>query len=508
MLGQRGFRWRLTVTVVALVAFTCAVLGVAAYVLASRSLHDRLVSESTSQAAFDISVLASERLVPPATAEQAESSGLADAIRLRGGADVVIEFPAGDPYASSIAVAGAAATFSPQLRQFVAEGLLAYQSLRVGDTPYLVVGGRRPGGGADLYLFFSAASEQAALGGLSQALFVAALALILLSLAAAGVIARGVLRPVREASDAALLIGAGELRARVPVASRDEFGRWAEAFNEMAGSLEATVADLQETQARQQRFVSDVSHELRTPLTALVNEAELLRPRLGTMDADGRHIGVLLVEDVARLRALVDDLMELSRFDAGVERLEVRQIDLGQFLGAVVARRLPEARLLLPPGGLPIVTDARRLERIVGNLLDNARVHGGGEVQVTAEWALGGVVVHVADRGPGVPPEALNRMFERFAKGDPSRQAGGSGLGLAIAREHAAILGGSLSAHLRDGGGLVFDLYLPSDAPDPADAPVTRLLHGRDGDVTDPGHHPGATRPPMASARRGTEGPG
>jgi two-component system, OmpR family, sensor histidine kinase MtrB len=481
---SRGFRGRLTVTVVALVVLTCAALGVSAYALAGRFLHDRLISESLSQAAFDISVLATERLSGSGTAQPVEAAALADAIRLRGGPEVLIEFPQGDPYTSSIAVAGAADALSPAMRQLVSEGQLAYQSITLGDVPYLVVGGQRPGGGADIYLFFSAADEQADLAGLTQALAVVTVVLILIALVAARFVARGVLRPVREASEAAVRIRGGQLDSRVPVASRDEFGQWAGAFNEMAASLEKTVADLREAQARQRRFVSDVSHELRTPLTALVTEADLLRPRMATMDADGRHLGALLVADVARLRALVDDLMELSRFDAGVERVEIRQIDLAQFLRAVVGQRLPAASLRVPEGGLQVFTDPRRLERIVGNLLDNARLHGGGTVDVSADWAMGGVVVRVADRGPGVAPEVLDRIFERFAKGDPSRQAGGSGLGLAIAREHATILGGTLVARPRDGGGLVFELYLPRDVPDPADAVVTRLLHARDGGET------------------------
>lgn len=470
-----GFRGRLTLAVVALVALTSAVLGVGAYLLTSRSLQDRLVTESVAQTSFDVSVLAVERLPDGATATDVERSGIADAIRLRGGAETLIDFGDGNPYASTLVLASASQVLSRELRAAVAANQIAYESVRFGDLGYLVVGGRRPNGGPDLYIFFPSGGVDAALAGLAQALVIGAAVLIVIALLIAGMVARGVLRPVHDASLAAQRIGAGELSARLPIASHDEFGRWAAAFNAMAASLERTVADLREAQARQRRFVSDVSHELRTPVAALVNEAELLRPRLDSLDADGRRVGELLVEDVARLRGLVDDLMELSRFDAGVERVATRPVDLGTFLRRVVEQRLPAAEVQLPAEPVEITTDPARLERIVGNLLDNAREHAGGlGVEVTVDRTLGGCLVRVADRGPGVAPEQLERLFDRFEKADPARRAGGSGLGLAIAREHALVLGGTLTARARDGGGLAFDLYLPAGV-------VTEPL--RDGDV-------------------------
>ena len=148
--------------------------------------------------------------------------------------------------------------------------------------------------------------------------------------------------------------------------------------------------------------------------------------------------------DVGRLRALVDDLMEVSRFDARAEQIALEPVDLGRLVATVAAARLPEAALDLPGEPLVVETDPRRLERILGNLLDNAREHAAGapvEVTLAAErrrdrrWS-------VADRGPGVPPDRLERIFERFYKADPSRHGGSSGLGLAIAAEHAALLGG------------------------------------------------------------------
>jgi signal transduction histidine kinase len=283
---------------------------------------------------------------------------------------------------------------------------------------------------------------------------------------------------VRDASQAAGRIAAGDLSARLPVDSRDEFGAWAATFNRMAASLERTVGELQLAQDQQRTFVADVSHELRTPLTALVQEAALLRDHLDALPPDGRRGGELLVRDVARLRTLVDDLMEISRFDAAAEVAALTEFDAAAFVRAVVAARLPSARLDVPDEPLRVVLDRRRLERILGNLLDNAREHGeAAAVEVGLGEEGDTIRLTVADRGPGVPPEELPYLFERFHKADPSRSRGGSGLGLAIAREHAELLGGTLDATLGDGGGLRFELRLPVTRPLPGgDDPVTEEI--------------------------------
>jgi two-component system sensor histidine kinase MtrB len=185
----------------------------------------------------------------------------------------------------------------------------------------------------------------------------------------------------------------------------------------------------------------------------------------------------------------VEDLLEISRFDASAERLETEPVDLGRRLAALVASRLPAATLALPDEPIVIETDPRRVDRIVGNLLDNARVHApDASVSVSLTRDPDGVRVAVADHGPGVgaaglsgpagdpggPVMDLERLFERFAKADPARP-GGTGLGLAIAREHAELLGGSLRATAEPGGGLRFELRLP----------VTESLPARDEPVMD-----------------------
>ncbi len=216
----------------------------------------------------------------------------------------------------------------------------------------------------------------------------------------------------------------------------------------MAEALEDTVGRLQEAQSQNRRFVADVSHELRTPLAALVAEASILREDLGSLPERSRRAGELLVADIARLRVLVDDLMEVSRFDAEAEQVEP---PAGRPRPAPRSRRPPAGCLALDstcrPSRSHVETDPRRLERIVGNLLDNAREHApGSPVEVSVATSPTSIRIAVTDHGPGVPPDRLSRIFERFYKADPSRHGGSSGLGLAIAAEHAALLGGELRA--------------------------------------------------------------
>jgi two-component system sensor histidine kinase MtrB len=213
-------------------------------------------------------------------------------------------------------------------------------------------------------------------------------------------------------------------------------------------------------------------------LTALVAEASIIEAGLDRLEPDARRAAELLVGDVRRLRVLVDDLMELSRFDAEAEALHLEPVDLGRVITAVVVTRLPGARLVLPEEPVVVESDIRRLDRILGNLLDNARIHApGASVDVTLTAGDGEVSVLVADRGPGVAVDALPHLFDRFYKVDPARSATAtstSGLGLAIAAEHAALLGGSVRAAANPGGGLAVTVTLP----------VTRSLPGGDGPDT------------------------
>jgi signal transduction histidine kinase len=176
----------------------------------------------------------------------------------------------------------------------------------------------------------------------------------------------------------------------------------------------------------------------------------------------------------------VEDLMELSRFDAAAEQPRREPVDLGTLVRSIAASRAPQAEVAAPPEPLVVETEPRRLDRIIGNLLDNAREHApGARVAVTIAREPSAAVVTVRDHGPGVAPAAIGHMFERFWKGDPSRTRGTSGLGLAIAAEHAALLGGALTATLPSNGGLEIALRIPLAEP------VAEPLPGGDTGVID-----------------------
>lgn len=476
----RGLRARIALTVVALVALTAVVLGVGAYAFVDVRLHEQLRTDAVRQATFNLAVLVPDAGIGPESDREAfEASGLAPAFRLRGDLGTIVEFEDGDRFVDPASVA---ATPLEPLRPLVGEGSVAWRWTDAPDGPRLVTGGVPRGGGPAFYFVFDATPVEEALATLRVALLAGGTALVVVALLVSQTLARRVLRPVAEGGAAAERIAAGDLAARVPVTSDDELGAWARRFNAMAATLEDTFGRLDRAQAQNRRFVSDVAHELRTPLTALVAEASLLRGELDALPPDARRAGELLVDDVSRLRVLVDELMELSRFDADAERVDAQPVELTAFLRAVVAARLPAATLDLPADDVVTETDPRRLDRIVGNLLDNAREHAPGapvEVGLAADEAT--ALVWVADRGPGVPPDELDRIFERFHKLDPSRRTAGSGLGLAIAAEHAGLLGGALRAHVRDGGGLRFELRLPvtRSLPD-GDGPVTRADEAAD----------------------------
>lgn len=462
-----GIRTRLALALVLLVALTVASIGLGVYAFVDASLRARLLADARQQADFNLSVLLPAQDPRPTDVRSFASSGLPAAFRLRGEAEVAADFGDGRPYTPA-ALGGSLDALAPEVRAIVARGELGYAWQTLGGEPVLVVGGRQ-GGPPDLYFLFPAGPIEAALGQLRVGLLVAGAAAIVLALLASRLIARGILRPADAAARAARRIAAGDLAARVPGGGPDEFGRWADEFNRMAASLEATVARLEAAQQQNRRFVADVAHELRTPLTALVAEASLIEGGLDGLPADARRAAELLVADVRRLRVLVDDLMEVSRFDAEAEHPAVEPVDLGRVVTGSVAARLPEAALAIPPEPVVVETDPRRLDRILGNLLDNARAHApGAPVEVTLARALEGAVIVVADRGPGVPAAALPRLFDRFFKADPSRRGGSSGLGLAIAAEHAALLGGDLRARRRPGGGMLFSLTLPVTGSLPA----------------------------------------
>jgi two-component system sensor histidine kinase MtrB len=222
-----------------------------------------------------------------------------------------------------------------------------------------------------------------------------------------------------------------------------------------------------------------VSHELRTPLTALTTAADVLAANRAGLNDPGRRAADILVLEVHRLRHLVEDLMEISRFDAGVAAVDLEPVPVGRVVREAAALRgwadLVEVAVDGPGGEVWAEADARRVHTIVANLLGNAVTHGRPPVRADLAATARTVTLSVADAGAGIAGADLSRVFDRFAKGDAARpRSEGSGLGLAIARENARLMGGDLTVASPPGSGAVFTLTLPVAEPLPAgEAAVT-----------------------------------
>ncbi len=445
-------RRRLTVAFVLVAGVAAAVLAVGSYLMVRQARLDDSVQQAAVDARYQL-VLAREFLP---LEDERRASLLASFehsgrhVVLAVGERVTPSNPAFAP------------VLGPQLRAAVAAGQLAYERPSRDAPPYLlVVGGRIPGSTAELYVLHVEDRIHRDLGELRNALVAGWVVVVLLAAGVGHVLARRTLEPVGRASQAARAVAEGLLATRLPVRGRDEFGAWAASFNEMAAALETKIAALSAAQARERRFTADVAHELRTPVTALVAEASLLREHLDHLPADVRRLAELLVADIVRLRRLVDELMEISRLDAGQEGVFRRPVDPTELLRSIVEARGWRDRVAVTGDMVTLHTDPRRLERVLANLVANAVEHGDGEVRARVCVDASAVTIRVSDDGPGIPAEHLPHVFDRFYKADPARSGGGSGLGLAIAQENARLLGARLRVRSEVGVGTEFWLEVP-----------------------------------------------
>jgi two-component system, OmpR family, sensor histidine kinase MtrB len=268
---------------------------------------------------------------------------------------------------------------------------------------------------------------------------------IVAALAGAGIglfSTRRALRPLGEMSETAGSIAGGDLTARIAPDPDPDLASITSSFNEMASALQARIE-------RDERFASDVSHELRSPLMTLSASISVLEGRRHEMPDVAQQALDLLVADVQRFGQLVQDLLEISRFDAGAARLELSRFVLSEFLARVVAgSRTPEVPLLVSPrhAELTIVADKRRLAQVMANLLDNAADYAGGATAISVRPIGDHVHIVVEDAGPGIDPADRERIFDRFHRGRSDagrREAGtGTGLGLSLVVEHVRLHGG------------------------------------------------------------------
>ncbi|MEU7800106.1 HAMP domain-containing sensor histidine kinase [Micromonospora arborensis] len=372
---------------------------------------------------------------------------------------------------------------TPELRQDVGDGRIAWQRVSFDGEPVLLIGTQlkldRPDGtsrssGLEVYSVRSLVAEQQSIDRLASLAWLTGGLSLLLAVLLALLAARGVLRPVRDLGRAARRLGEGDLSTRLTVRGADELADVARTFNDTAGTLERQVGELRRMESDARRFVADVSHELRTPLAAMTAVTDVLDEEADHLPGDAGRAARLVSQETQNLTQLVNDLIEVSRFDSGTARLALDDVDVAAAVTATLRIRgwADRVRADLPPGVVARL-DPRRLDVIVANLVGNAFRHGAEPVSVRLSADPDWVTIEVSDQGPGLDPEVLPHVFDRFYKADTARtRSEGSGLGLAIAWENARLhrhgeRRGSLVAGHRPGGGAVFTLRLPRD---PADA--------------------------------------
>ncbi|WP_079184423.1 sensor histidine kinase [Streptomyces uncialis] len=375
-------------------------------------------------------------------------------------------------------------------------------------VPYLTIGMPvvfRAGGagvlptGLALYAVMPMTEEQTQTEALVSAARAGAMPGLVIALLPALLAASSVLRPVRGLRRAARNMGSGKLDTRIPVRGRDELADLARTFNESAGELERSVTELRRAEERARRFASDVSHELRTPLAGMLAVTEVLDEDAERLPPDTARAVRLISAETGKLAVLIEDLMEISRFDARAAELHTDEIDVAETIRRTLQNRHwtgghPEQVRTDLPDGIRARLDPRRFDIVVANLVGNALRHGAAPVTVrlrraTAVDGTPLVVTEVTDSGPGIRPDVLPHIFDRFYKADAARtRSVGSGLGLAITLENVHLHGGTIRAANRQdvphvphdpygfpepyaagSTGAVFTVEIPLDAETPLD---------------------------------------
>ena len=358
-----------------------------------------------------------------------------------------------------------------------AVGHMVQQRTTINGVPYVLTGATLTNTGMQVFTFTDLSQEQRVLDNLVLIGAISALLALIGATVVAFFASRNILGPIRRLGMAARRLGHGDLEVRLEASGTDELADVSRTFNETARALAQSMEELRAMDAASRRFVADVSHELRTPLTAMTAVTEVLEDVQDT-DPTTMSAAHLIANETKRLARLVEDLMEISRMDAGTAGMRVEDVNLPELIEATIeARGWSEKVRVRTPRAVPVRVDARRIDVVLANLCGNALKHGGEPVELTVHEYPDVLLIEVADNGPGIPNDALPHIFERFYKADKARgRSEGSGLGLAIAWENARLHDGDLAARNRPEGGAVFTFRLPRHRPAPGEIPDQRGL--------------------------------
>lgn len=462
----RGLRTRLLVTfvLVAVLGATAAAWSSAAS--ASGSLVTASQQQLSATLADQIGTVAPQLTYPP-------DQATLDLLRRTVGGDTVVTY-------RELRSASGADTelITDAVREAArSQNRLVTQRITAKGTAWLLIGtpvmitapdGTRTPSGIEVYAVRDLTSVREQINSLTRTAAVTSALVLPLAVVLALLAARTVLRPVRKLRDTARKLAAGDLDARSAPRGADELAELTVTINEMADSVQTSMVQMERMRADARRFAADVSHELRTPLTTLTAVVDVLAIIAEDMEADARESAQMAISETHRLVQLVEDLMEVSRFDAGTAKLRLEYIDAAEAVYYCVRARNWLGQVdLLARGETRQWLDRRRLDVIVANLVGNALRHGEPPVRVRVQADPEWLWVEVADNGPGLSEKVLPHVFDRFYKADAARtRTPGSGLGLAIALENARLHGGDLVAGNAKRGGARFVLRLPRDLED------------------------------------------
>ncbi len=455
-----------------------AFLAVTTYGLVRTNLIEQRYSASRQAAGTHAQVVQGELSGDPATMQ-----GATEQLSLLGVQWPVIRYR--DSWSAGVGPFIPATIPASLQDRVLVDGVAARMITDVGGETVMVIGVPLNEVGA-YFEFFPLDEDDQTLNNVALSLLLASVITTALGVLLGVFAARRAVRPVAEAAQAAKAIAGGHLGTRLPPTDDPDLGVLASSFNDMASALQLRIE-------RDARFASDVSHELRSPLMTLSASVEVMEARRNDLPERAQNALDLLTSDVSRFQGLVEDLLEISRFDAGAIRLHLEDLQVAQFVRAALAvSAAPGSPITVDPRAEHAVIrgDRRRLARVIANLIDNAGAYGGGEPEIhivdanAPDEPMTHVQIAVEDRGPGVPVDERALIFERFSRGAAAgRRSGseGAGLGLALVDEHLRMHGGRVWVEDRGDGepGARFVIELPTVPPpiaDEADADDAEFL--------------------------------
>jgi len=447
--GRTSLRTRTAFTFGLGAALVSSAVALITYALADHELLSQRQSSSLHQAYVDARLFKDELASPQARLEDVLSS-------LAGAKGVQVLVNRDRLWFSTSALVGSA-NLPSALVSAVLDGHPADQRISVQGVPAFAVGIPIPSVNASYFEIRSLAELRATLDTLAIVLAAAAAVATVGGTVLGLWASRRLVRPLVDTARVAGEIAAGQLDERLPPDA--DLGPLVDAFNDM-------VTGLQERIQRDARFAADLSHELRSPLTTVGASIELVEAYREALPADGRTAVDLLKVEIQRFSDMVQDLLEISRVDAGAEPLGLERVPIGELVEHTVSAHRAQVAVRVQPAadGAVVLGDKRRLQRVLVNLLDNAEVHAGGPSLVWVDLRGGAVEIAVEDHGPGVDPAEVELIFQRFYRGKAAGRrstVAGSGLGLALVAEHVRAHRGSVRVEPAPGGGARFVVTLP-----------------------------------------------